>query len=384
MEKFSDLQPETLAAHGLYPGDPATGGVIAPIQPATTYMRDEGYGLTLPDRGYGRAGNPTFLAPERLLAELEGAEGAMLFGSGMAAAVAVFHALRPGDHIVAPKVMYWGLRKWLLEFCPTWGLEIDLIDIAEPGALDAALRPGETKLVWIETPCNPTWDVMDIAATAEKAHAAGARLAIDATVSTPVLTKPIEHGADLVFHSATKYLNGHSDVIAGALATAKDDDFWDRIRGNRAEGGAIIGPFEAWLLHRGMRTLYLRVERCSRNAMAIARHFDGHDKLSRVLYPGLPSHPGHEIAARQMRGGYGGMLSLLTGRDRETSLRVALNCKVLVRATSLGGVESLIEHRATIEGADSPIPRDLLRISVGIENPDDLIADLEQALAVID
>lgn len=384
MSKFDDLKPETLAAHGLYSGDPATGGVIAPIQPATTYMRDEDYGLTLKDRGYGRDSNPTFLAPEGLLARLEGAEDAMLFSSGMAAAVAAFQALRPGDHIVAPKIMYWGLRKWLQEFCPTWGLGLDLIDIADPAALERALRPGETKLVWIETPCNPTWDVMDIAATAAQAHAAGARLAVDATVSTPVLTRPIEHGADLVFHSATKYLNGHSDVIAGALATAADDDFWARIRQNRAEGGAIIGPFEAWLLHRGMRTLYLRVQRCSNNAMAIAKHFEGHNRLSQVLYPGLTSHPGYEIAVRQMTGGFGGMLSFRTGRDRDATLQVALNCKLLVRATSLGGVESLIEHRATIEGEDSPIPQDLLRLSVGIEDPGDLIADLEQALAGTD
>ena len=373
MSRPPSFKPETLAAHGLYPGDPATGGVVPPLQPSTTYIRDEDYRLTIPDHGYGRDRNPTFSPAERLLAELEGAADARLFGSGMAAGAAVVQALRPGDHIVAPRVMYWGLRNWMTAFCRDWGLELTLFDAAEPGALEAAIRPGETKLVWIESPCNPTWEVIDIAAAAAAAHAAGARLAVDSTVATPVLTKPLALGADLVFHSATKYLNGHSDVVAGAVATAREDDFWARVRENREQMGAILGPFEAWLLHRSLRTLYIRVWRSCNNAMTIASALAQHPKLKAVLYPGLDSHPGHEIAERQMAGGYGG--------HARRALQVALNCKLFLRATSLGGVESLIEHRATIEGPGSPIPQDLLRLSVGIEDPADLVADLEQALA---
>jgi cystathionine gamma-synthase len=381
MSDRTDLKPETLAAHGLYPGDPATGGVVPPIQPSTTFRRDEHYRLTLKDQGYARDRNPTFQLAERLLARLEGAAEALTFSSGMAAGVAVVQSLRPGDHIVAPKVMFWGLRNWLIAFCRDWGLGLTLFDAGEPGALEAALRPGETKLLWIESPCNPTWEVIDIAAAAKAARAAGARLAVDSTVATPVLTRPLALGADIVFHSATKYLNGHGDVVAGALATARTDEFWARIRRHREETGAILGPFEAWLLQRGLRTLYLRVRRCSDSAMAIARALEGHGKLRAVLYPGLASHPGHAVAARQMDGGFGGMLSLRVDGDAKRALQVALGCKLIVRATSLGGVESLIEHRATIEGPDSPIPQDLLRLSIGIEHPDDLIADLEQALA---
>jgi cystathionine gamma-synthase len=236
--------------------------------------------------------------------------------------------------------------------------------------------------VWIETPCNPTWEVIDIAGAAEAAHAVGAVLAVDSTAASPVHTRPLELGADLVFHSATKYLNGHSDVVAGALVTRDPEtEIWSRIRRNRASAGAILGAFEAWLLLRGMRTLYLRVRRQSDTAMRIARHFEGHAKLAQVLYPGLESHSGHGTAALQMSDGFGGMLSLRVAGGRDAALAVAGACRHWVRATSLGGVESLIEHRASIEGPDSPVPDDLLRLSVGIEHPDDLIADLERALA---
>ena len=244
------------------------------------------------------------------------------------------------------------------------------------------MTDGKTKLVWIESPCNPTWDVIDIGAAADIAHGVGARLAIDSTIATPVLTQPIEFGADIVMHSATKYLNGHSDVVAGALATTKEDEFWARICRNRVDGGAILGPFEAWLLQRGMRTLFLRVRRSSESAMTIARQFEGHPNLEAVLYPGLASHPGHEVAKRQMQGGYGGMLSLRVKGGEEEALAVVKKCKVFTRATSLGSVESLIEHRYSIEGKGSPIPKDLVRLSIGIESVDDLIADLEQALSL--
>jgi len=379
MSASDDLHPETLAAQAAHrPG--GEGDVTPPIHVSTNYARGPDYELVVPGRGYGRDDNPTYAAPEHLLAQLEGGAAALLFASGMAAAMAVVQALRPGARITAPRVMYWGLRDWLIEFCRDWGLGLDLFDPGDPTALSAALHPGETQLLWIETPCNPTWEVIDIAAAAEAAHAAGARLAVDSTVATPVLTRPIGLGADLVFHSATKYLNGHGDVVAGVLVTARRDEFWTRIAANRRNGGAIPGAFEAWLLQRGLRTLYLRVARASENALGIAQHFAQHPAIAGVLYPGLPSHPGHAVAARQMRGGFGGMLGLRLRGGAPAALEVCRRVRVFVRATSLGGTESLIEHRASIEGPNSPVPADLLRLSVGIENSDDLIADLEQAL----
>ena len=380
MDKPSSIAPETIVAQAAHYEDPTTGAVVPPIQPSTTFARDEKYRLLSADHSYGRDENPSFRSAERMLARLEGAEDALLFSSGMAAAMAIVQSLEPGERIVAPKVMYWGLRNWLVRFCDNWGLELELFDAREPGDLARKAGEGRTSLVWIETPCNPTWDVIDIAAAAEIAHDAGAILGVDSTVPTPVLTRPLEIGADLVMHSGTKYLNGHGDVVAGVLATAKTDARWDRIRQVRAEGGAILGSFEAWLLQRGMRTLFLRVRQASATALRIAQHFDGHPGIEAVLYPGLPGHPGHEVARRQMSGGFGGMLSLRIKGGEEAALRVATRCRLIYRATSLGGVESLIEHRYSIEGPESPIPQDLLRLSVGIEAVEDLIADLEQAL----
>ncbi|MBT8085014.1 MAG: aminotransferase class V-fold PLP-dependent enzyme, partial [Woeseia sp.] len=255
------LSSETRIAQGLHYIDPTTGGVVPPIQPSTTFARDGEYALIAENFSYARDENPVYLPAEQMLAELENAAEAMLFSSGMAAAMAVVQSLRPGDRIVAPQVMYWGLRNWLKTYCETWGLELALFDARTPGALRDVLSAAKTRLVWIETPCNPTWDIIDIAESAELAHAAGALLAVDATVATPVLTRPLDLGADIVMHSATKYLNGHGDVVAGALATAEKDEQWQRIRDVRAHGGAILGSFEAWLLQRGMRTLFLRVER---------------------------------------------------------------------------------------------------------------------------
>ena len=277
--------------------------------------------------------------------------------------------------------MYWALRQWLGEFAVAWGLAVDFVANGDLAALAAAVRPGATKLVWIETPANPTWAVTDIARAAEIAHQAGAKLAVDSTAATPVLSRPLALGADIVMHSASKYLNGHSDVIAGTLITGEQDAFWQCVRANRARGGAVLGPFEAWLLLRGMRTLYLRVRAASAAALAIARHFADDRRLEAVLYPGLKSDPGHAVAARQMQGGFGGMLALRVAGGEAAALAVAAKLDVFKRATSLGGVESLVEHRASVEGASSPVPTDLLRLSVGIEHPDDLIADLEQALS---
>ncbi len=381
MTDVDKRRPATLAAQTLHSIDPASGGVVPPIQPATTFVRDRNYDPLVEGRVYARDQAPNPEQAEALLARLEGGREGLLFASGMAAAAAVIQALRPGDHIVAQNVMYWTLRNWMISFCADWGIELDLVDATRAGALDAAIKPGKTRLVWLETPANPTWDVVDIAAVAEAAHAAGALVVVDSTVVTPVLSRPLELGADIVFHSATKYLNGHSDVLAGALVTAREDAFWARVRDNRLNVGAVLGTFESWLLLRGMRTLFLRVARCSENAMAIARHFEGHEAIEAVLYPGLESHPGHAIARKQMPGGFGGMLSLRVKGGREAALRCAGKLNCFLRATSLGGVESLVEHRASIEGPESPIPADMLRLSVGIEDVEDLISDLETALA---
>jgi cystathionine gamma-synthase len=277
--------------------------------------------------------------------------------------------------------MYWGLRSWLKNFAESWGIEVEFVDATSLDALRRAVRTGRTRLVWIETPANPLWSVTDIAGAAEIAHAAGALLAVDSTAATPVLTRPLALGADLVMHSATKYLNGHSDVIAGTLTTAHEDAFWARLRAARSGGGAILGSFEAYLLLRGMRTLFPRVERACRSAQQIAEALSSNPGVLEVLYPGLPGHAGHAVAARQMSGGFGGMLSVRVRGGAEAAIAAAARVGIWKRATSLGGVESLIEHRASVEGPDSPAPTDLLRLSVGIEDPQDLLADLETSLA---
>ena len=373
------LKPATLAAQALGWLDPATNAVAPPVHPSTNYARDANY-EKVGDRGYTRDENPTYEQLEALLAALEEGADAMAFGSGMAAATTVMMSLSPGDHVVAPTVMYFGLRNWLTNVGRHWGLEVDFVPPGDTVALANAVRAGETKLVWVETPCNPTWAVTDIAEAARIAHDAGARLGVDSTVATPILTRPLALGADIVMHSGTKYLNGHGDVLAGALVTAQADDAWERMKYLRFENGGMLGAFEAWLLLRGMRTLHLRVAQACSSAAKIAAHFDGDERLEEVLYPGLPTHPGHEVAARQMDGGFGGMLSIRVKGGAGAAVQAARQMKLFVSATSLGGVESLVEHRATVEGTDSPVPDDLLRLSVGVEAPEDLIADLDQAL----
>ena len=380
MSSDNNPAPDTLLAQAMHYLDPVNGGIVPGVQMATTYARDRDYELRAPGVSYGRDKNPTYLLAEQVLAELEGATEALVFSSGLAAAAALFHTLEPGDHVVVPVVMYHGLRDWLTQFGGTWKVDIDTFDASVDGALASAIKPHRTRIVWIETPANPTWEVTDIAAAADLAHAAGARLAVDSTVATPLLTRPLALGADFVLHSASKYLNGHSDVIAGVLAARVDDEQWQAVRFQRVFGGAILGPMEAWLLLRGMRTMHLRVQRCCESAMTIARRLEAHGRISRVLYPGLESHPGHAIARRQMQGGFGGMLSVLVDGDAALARSIAARTRVFVPATSLGGVESLIEHRATVEGANSPVAPNLLRLSVGIEDVADLIADLEQAL----
>ena len=365
-ETAASRRGETIAAQAGHFIDPANGSVTPPIQPSVTFARDAEYALIDPAFNYGRGNNPTT---------------ALLFASGLAAANGLFATLPPGARVVAPRLIYQGTLLRLNQMAAAGQLELALFDATEAGALEAAVGAAKTDLVWIESPCNPTWDVIDIAAAARTAHEAGARLAVDSTVATPVLTRPLALGADIVFHSATKYLNGHSDVLAGVLLTAKADDVWQRVSEARWLGGAVLGSFEAWLLIRGLRTLYLRVQRASESALAIARHFEGHEKLDAVLYPGLASHPGHAIAARQMTGGFGGMLSILVAGGRAAAIRAASRAEIFLRATSLGGVESLVEHRATIEGPESHVPENLLRLSIGIEDVGELIGDLEQMLS---
>ncbi|MGH7102173.1 MAG: trans-sulfuration enzyme family protein [Acetobacteraceae bacterium] len=374
----------TLAVQALGHIDEASRALVPPIHLSTTYIRD-------PDNQYrsgnvyGRPDNPTVREAEAIIAMLEEAASAMLFGSGMSAASALFLALAPGAgmraaHVIVPEVMYWGLRAWLVTDARAFGLEVEPVDASRPEAIAAALRPGETRLVWLETPANPLWTITDIAETARLAHQAGAVVAVDSTCATPVFTRPLALGADFVMHAATKYLNGHSDVIAGALAAARADELWARVRRTRTMLGQIVGPLETHLLIRGIRTLDLRVRAAAANAMALADRLARHPAVARVLYPGLASHPGHEVAARQMQGGFGAMLSIRTLGGETAAIATAAGVRLWKRATSLGGVESLVEHRASIEGAGSPAPPDLLRLSAGIEDAQDLIDDLDQAL----
>ena len=371
--------PATIAAQSLGWVDEKTRAVVPPIHLASTFERD-------PDnqyrsgRNYARADNPTYDQPEAVLVALEQGADAMLFASGMAAATACFLALKPGDHIVVSKVMYWALRNWIVTFAQGWGLAVDVVDMSDLDALKGAMRPGKTALVWAETPSNPLWEITDLAAAAQIAHDAGAKFAVDSTVATPVLTQPLTLGADIVMHSATKYLNGHSDLVMGALVTRVEDEYWEKLKLVRAQIGAIPGSFESWLLLRGMRTLFVRVHAACANAQALAEHFAKHPRIEAVLYPGLAECPGHAVAKRQMTGGFGGMLSIRVKGGEAAAIACAARVKIWKRATSLGGTESLIEHRASVEGAGSPCPPDLLRLSAGIENTADLIADLEQAL----
>jgi cystathionine gamma-synthase len=378
---MKNKKPETIAAQALGWIDDTTRAVVPPVHVSSTFLRDADNQYRS-GRNYARADNPTYGQPEAVLTALEKGAAAMVFSSGMAAATACFLALAPGDHVIAPKVMYWSLRHWLVSFATHWGLQIELVDMTDIAAIKRAAKPGKTKLIWAECPANPTWDITDIAAVAEIAHSAGARLAVDSTVATPVHSQPLTLGADVVMHSATKYLNGHSDLVAGALITRTNDEYWAKLKQVRAQSGGIMGSFEAWLLLRGMRTLFPRVKQASASAQKIAEHFAGHPNVSHMLYPGLKSFPGHEIAARQMKGGFGGMLSIRVKGGEGAAIKTAANVQVWKRATSLGGVESLIEHRASVEGPDTPCPPDLLRLSVGIEDTNDLIADLDAALRV--
>ncbi len=373
-----ERSPETDAVQAGHYIDPATGAIVPPIHTSTTYARDENY-ETIGDFLYSRYGTPTHRPVEELAARLDKGADARLFASGLAAFTSLIETVPAGGHVVAPQVMYHGAQLWLRRLHDRDRIVLTLFDQTDPSALEKALRPGKTDLVWFETPANPTWDVIDIRAAARAAHEVGATLAVDVTVSA-VTTRPIELGADYAFHSVTKYYNGHTDVLGGLLVAAAADSRWEELGWIRTVRGGILGPFETWLLLRGMRTLHLRVDRAASSALAIANHFERHPALSAVLYPGLESHPGHDIAKSQMDRGFGGMMSLRVKGGFDAAHKVALATKVFVPATSLGGVESLIEHRAVLEPPESIVPDDLLRLSIGIEPVDELIADLEGAL----
>ncbi len=383
--KSIKMRIETLAVHAGHAIDPATGAVSAPIYLSTTFERDiEG----TYSRGfmYTRNNNPNREALEHGVSVIEGGEAAAAFGSGTAAAMAVFQALAPGDHVLAHVDAYYGTSRLLREIFLRWGLQADFIDMSNLDEVKKALRP-QTKLAWAETPSNPLLKIVDLAAIAEIVRGVNALCVCDNTWA-PVLQRPFELGSDLILHSTTKYFGGHCDVAGGIVIVKKDSEFFQRIRGIQYSGGAVPSPFDCWLILRGMRTLPWRMRAHSENAMKIAEFLAQHRKVARVHYPGLRSHPGHEIARRQMSIGstnaqdklFGGMLSFEVKDGRDAAMSVAAKTKIFTRATSLGGVESLIEHRASIEGAGTTSPEGLLRLSISLENADDLIEDLDQAL----
>ncbi|HSA56941.1 MAG TPA: aminotransferase class I/II-fold pyridoxal phosphate-dependent enzyme [Gemmatimonadaceae bacterium] len=368
---------ETLCVHAGHAPDPTTGAVAPPIHLSTTFERDVDGEFR---RGfkYARDLNPTRQALETALAAIEGGAAALAFASGQAATSAVFQALRPGDHVVLPESVYYGTPRLAQEVFGPWGLRHTAVDMRDADAVAATLRP-ETRIVWIETPSNPLLAITDVARIAALARDAGARVVVDNTWATPVGQQPLSLGADLVMHASTKYLGGHSDVMGGALIAREDDAFFARIRLVQQAGGAIAGPFDSWLVLRGLRTLPWRVRAHSANAQAVASFLAGHPRVEAVHYPGLPSHPGAEVVRRQMRLP-GGMASLQIRGSADDAMATVARLRLFTRATSLGGTESLVEHRASIEGPTSRTPPNLLRLSIGLEHPDDLIADLEGAL----
>ncbi len=371
------MRIETLAVHAGHSVDPSTGAVTPPIHLSTTFERDVDGGYRA-GHLYARMSNPTRDSLEQVLAQLEGGASAIAYSSGSAASLAVFQALSAGDHVLAPHDAYYGTLRQINEMFGRWDLTCDTVDMADLDAVQRALRPN-TRIVWVETPSNPLVRVVDIARLAELAHSVGARCVVDNTWATPILQRPLGEDADIVMHSTTKYLGGHSDVMGGALIAKVDDDFTERLRTAQRIGGAIPSPFDCWLLLRGIRTLPWRMRAHCSNAMIVARFLESHAGVEVVHYPGLESHGGHAIAARQMSD-FGGMLSVQVHGDARAALDFTNRLKLITRATSLGGTETLIEHRKSVEGAVSIAPENLLRMSVGLEHADDLIEDLDAAL----
>lgn len=376
----SPLAAATIAAQAAGATDAETGGVVPAVHMATTFARGPDNLPLNPDNTYLRSHSENVRVAERLLSHLERATETLLFPSGMAAVAAVFRTVPNGASVLVQRQIYWGTTAWIREFCARREITLHEVEASDPDALDAACHAHRPTLVWIETPSNPWLRISDIAQAAQMAHGVGATLVVDSTAASPVLSQPLSHGADIVMHSATKGINGHSDVLAGALCVADAGmPIWTQIRADRDMAGAVLGPMEAWLLTRGMRTLPLRMREMSRNAMALAEYLCDHPAVDQVLYPGLADHPGHQIAARQMTGGFGGLLSFVLKGGAEDALRAIGRMTLFHRATSLGGVESLVEHRHTIE-PHTGIPEGLLRLSAGIEDVDDLKGDLGQAL----
>lgn len=371
---------ETRAVRAGGKPDPATGAIAPPIHLSTTFEHGPAAETPL-GYMYIRESNPTQTRLEEALAEVEGGESALVFGSGLAAGAAYLQALPAGSHVIFPDDIYYGFRTIALEFLPRWGMESTAVDMADLSRVRAALRPS-TRLIWAETPSNPLMKIVDLAALAGIARAAGAKLIVDGTFATPALQRPLELGADAVMHATTKYLGGHSDVQGGVVILRERGDAAEKIAHVRHILGAVSSPFNSWLVLRGLRSLPCRMERHSANGLAVARALGTHPNVEAVHYPGLESHPGHAVAAKQMSG-FGGMLSFRVRGGRDAAIRVASRVRLLTNATSLGGTETLIEHRASSEGPTSPTPQNLLRVSVGLEHPDDLIEDLTRALAQV-
>ena len=373
------LHFETLAVHAGGEPDAQTGAVMPAIQLSTTFERAPD-GSYPSGYAYIREANPNRQALEAALAKLEGGAVAVAFASGMAATAAVFQSLKPGDHVVAPLDAYYGTGTLLHEHLQPWGLEVSFVDMTDLAAVRAALRP-TTRLVWTETPSNPTIAITDLKAVIARAHELGALVACDNTWATPFLQRPLSLGADVVMHSTTKYLSGHSDAMGGLIVTREPGPLAERLRALQKHGGAVPSPFDCWLVLRGIRTLPWRMRAHCSNAAAVATFLSRHPRVERVHYPGLPDDPGYAVASTQMSSP-GGMLSFVVPGGRDGAFGVAARLQVFTRATSLGGPESLVEHRASVEGARTRAPEGLLRLSIGLEHPDDLIADLGQALEV--
>jgi cystathionine gamma-synthase len=375
---------DTRAIHAGQEPNPVTGDVVVPLHLATTFKQD-GVGGLRDGYEYARSGNPTRAALQELLASLEEGVAGLAFASGLAAEDTLLRTVcEPGSHVVLGGDAYGGTYRLISRVVSRWGVEHTPADLNDPDALRAAIRPGSTRVVWCETPTNPLLNIADIALTAEVAHEAGAVLVVDNTFASPYLQRPLTLGADVVVHSTTKYLGGHSDVVGGALV-ARETELAEQLAYHQNAMGAVSGPLSDWLVIRGIKTLGVRMDRHQDNAGRIAEHLLGHPAVSQVLYPGLPDHPGHDIAAKQMSG-FGGMLSFRLAAGEEAALRVCERAQLFTLAESLGGVESLIEHphrmtHASAAGSPLEVPADLVRLSVGIEDVDDLLADLDQAMS---
>ncbi|MBC8052725.1 MAG: aminotransferase class V-fold PLP-dependent enzyme [Sphingobacteriaceae bacterium] len=370
------MKLETIAIHAGNHIDPSNRAVVQPLTLSTTFERGED-GEYPGGFNYTRAGNPNRRSLENVLARLESGVDACAFSSGNAAGSAVLQSLKPGSHIIAPDDMYHGLR-YLINTVFNGILTVDYLDLSDLDAVASAIKPN-TRLIWIETPSNPLLKITDISAICKIAHEKGILVCCDNTFATPVFQQPLDLGADIVMHATTKYLGGHSDVLGGTLITKDNNEFWERIRNVQVLSGAVPSPFDCYMAVRGIKTLPYRMRGHAANAKKIASYLQSHPRVEQVFYPGLSEHPLHEVAKTQMSD-FGGMLSFTFKGSSDETREVSNNLKLFIRATSLGGVESLIEHRASVEGPDTKTPKNLLRVSVGLEYIDDLIADLEQAL----